>query len=94
MVRITSEDSPYCGQAGRVRRVFWRERKPWVWVRFHIGGMTAVPWDWTDLPVPPMGSSAVADERATVLLSPTALRDLARFLGSRGAPSRKRHPHA
>jgi hypothetical protein len=62
-VRITSEDSPYCGQAGQVRRVFWRERKPWVQVRFCIGGITAVPWAWTDLPVPPRGSSARRDER-------------------------------
>src|SRR5215467_12664229 len=88
-VRITSENSPYCGQVGRVRRVFWRERKPWARVRFCIGGMTAIPWDWTDLPVPPMGSSAVADERASVLLSPTALRDLVRFLGTHDTPSHK-----
>jgi len=77
-----------------VRRVFWRERKPWVRVRFGIGGMTAVPWDWTDLPVPPRGSRAVAEEGAPVLLSPTALRDLVRFLGTHDAKSNKRHSHA
>lgn len=62
-----------------MRRVFWRERKPWVRVRFCIGGMTAVPWDWTDLPVPLMGPGSSADDRPPVLLSPTALRDLVRF---------------
>ena len=49
---IVSEDSPDCGQSGRVKRVFWREKIPWLLVRFRIGGMRAVPWDWTDLPIP------------------------------------------
>src|SRR2546430_8180778 len=36
-VTIVSEDSPFCGQSGRVRRVFWRERSPWVVVRLCLG---------------------------------------------------------
>ncbi len=88
---IISEDSPNCGQSGRVRRVFWRERMPWVLVRFRIGGMTAVPWNWTDLPIPQPELSSSADDRPTVLLSPTALRDLVRFLRSHDAKPNKRH---
>ena len=89
---IVSEDSPFCGQSGWVRRVFWREQSPWVLVRLRIGGITSVPWIWTDLPVPQSGGGLSADEEPTVLLSPTALRDLVRFLRSqRTKPNRKKH---
>ena len=91
---IVSEDSPYCGQSGRVKRVLWRERRPWVLVRFRIGGMTAVPWDWTDLPVPQPEPGPPADDGPAVLLSPTALRDLVHFLSSYGANPNKRHSNA
>jgi hypothetical protein len=76
---IVSEASPYCGQPGRVRRVFWRERTPWVLVRLRIGGMAAVRWDWTDLPVPRWERNPSPDEPA-VMLSSSALRNLVRFL--------------
>jgi len=81
-VTIVSEDSPYSGQSGRARRVFWRERTPWVVVRLCIGGMIAVRWDWTDLPVPQLERDPSPKQRPTVLLSPSALRDLVRFLRS------------
>lgn len=77
---ILCEDSRYCGQPGRVRRVFWRERIPWVVVRLGSGGLTAVPWVWTDLPVPPLERDLSAEGGSAVLLSPVALRDLVRFL--------------
>ena len=77
---IVSEDSRYCGQSGRVRRVFWRDRAAWVVVRFRIGGLTAVPWRWTDLPVPQLEAESSVKDGLTVLLSPVALCDLARFL--------------
>jgi hypothetical protein len=93
-VTIVSEDSPDCGQAGRVRRVFWRERMPFVLVRLRIGGMRAVPWNWTDLPGLPMEQNPSSDGRLTALLSPTGLRDLVHFLGSYGANPNKRHSNA
>ena len=79
-MRIVSEDSRYCGQSGRVRRVFWRDRAAWVVVRFHIGGLMAVPWGWTDLPVPQREADSLVEDGLAVLLSPVALCDLARFL--------------
>ncbi len=89
---IISEDSQYCGQSGRVRRVFWRERKPWVLVRLRIGGIVTVPWDWTDLPLPQLERGPSADNGSTVLLSPTALRDLVRFLRDHcSKPNEKKH---
>ncbi|MFL6352139.1 MAG: hypothetical protein ACJ74Z_09845 [Bryobacteraceae bacterium] len=80
---ITSEDSPYCGQAGRVRRVFWRQREAWVLVRLRLGGMTALPWSSTDLPLPTLEYHPGAGANPPVLLSPAALRELARFLQTR-----------
>ncbi len=77
---IVSEDSPYCGQSGRVRRVFWRERTPWVLVRLRIGGVATVLWDWTDLPIPQLERRLSPDAGPAVLLSPAALQDLVRFL--------------
>jgi hypothetical protein len=61
-------------------------------VRFGIGGMTAVPWSWTDLPVPQLETDPSAGGPA-VLLSPTALCDLARFLRDHDhrGPQRKKH---
>src|SRR5439155_17220996 len=75
-VTIVSEDSPDCGQSGRVKRVFWREKIPWVLVRFRIGGMRAVPWDWTDLPIPQAELISSSHDTSAVFLSPSALRDL------------------
>src|SRR5947207_10807818 len=75
-VTIAFEDSPYCGQSGRVRRVFWRERTPWVLVRLRVGGIVSVPWDETDLPVTKLEGGPSPDDGPTVLLSSDALRDL------------------
>ena len=90
---IVSEGSPYGGQSGRVRRVFWRERIPWVLVRLRLGGMIAVRWDWTDLPVPNLEPGPSPNERPTVLLSPNALRDLVRCLRNRCQDNKKKHFH-
>ena len=91
---IVSEDSPYGGQSGRVRRVFWRERIPWVLVRLRLGGMIAVRWDWTDLPVPELEPGSSPNEKSTVLLSPSALRDLVRSLRNHRKLNDKKHFHA
>jgi len=94
-VTIVSEDSPFCGQSGRVRRVFWRERSPWVVVRLCLGGITGVPWGWTDLPVPQWEPSPSSDEEPMILLSPTALRDLIRFVRTHCTkPNDKKHFNA
>src|SRR6266436_4746961 len=45
-VTIASEGSSYCGQTGRVCRVFWRP-EPWVLVRLRSGVLLALPWSWT-----------------------------------------------
>ena len=90
---IVSEDSPDCGQSGRVKRVFWRERIPWVLVRFRIGGMRAVPWDWTDLPIPQAELISSSPDPSAVFLSPSALRDLVRFLQGHGGKPDKRQSH-
>ena len=84
-VTVVSEDSPYCGQSGRVRRVFWREQVPWVVLRLRLGGIVALLWASTDLFEPHLESDPRADEAATALLSPIALRDLARFILQRPA---------
>ena len=91
---IVSEDSRDCGQDGRVRRVFWRERMPFVVVRLRTGGLRAVPWNWTDLPVPRAEPDPPSDGRLTALLCPTALRDLVHFVGSYGAKPDKSHSKA
>lgn len=85
---IACEDSPYCGQSGRVRRVFWRQRVPWIVVRLRLGGIIAVPWASTDLLVPQLEIDPRTVETGTALLSPIALRDLAGFL--HGQPMRGR----
>jgi hypothetical protein len=87
-VTIVSESSPYCGQSGRVKRVFWRKRRPWVLVRFRIGGIASVPWNWTDLPV--LKNLGWPADGPVVLLSPAALRDLVRFSRSHGSHPQKK----
>lgn len=77
---IVSEDSAYCGESGRVRRVFWRQQVPWVLVRLRLGGIVALPWASTDLLVPHLETDFRVDEAAAALLSPIALRDLGRFM--------------
>ena len=77
---IVSEDSAYCGKSGRVRRVFWRQRVPWVLVRLRLGGIVALPWASADLLTPHLETDPRVDEAAATLLSPIALRDLARFI--------------
>jgi hypothetical protein len=71
-----------------VKRVFWRKRTPWALVRFRIGGITSVPWNWTDLPVQYLGSAT--GDGPESLLSPAALRDLVRFSRSHGSQLRKK----
>jgi hypothetical protein len=87
-VTIVSEESPHCGQSGRVRRVFWRQRVPWVVLRLRLGGIVALPWASTDLLAPPLETGPRADEAATALLSPIAMRDLARFVLKRPGHAR------
>ena len=82
-VKVVSENSPHCGQSGRVRRVFWRRGTAWVLVRLRLGGVISLPWDSTDLPVPQLEDDARPDGPPPLLLSPIALRDLARFLWHR-----------
>jgi hypothetical protein len=84
-VTIVSEDSPYCGHSGRVRRVFWRERVPWIVLRLRLGGIVVLPWASTDLLTPPPETYARTDKVDTALLSPIAVRDLARFILQRPA---------
>ena len=87
---VVSEDSPYCGQSGRVRRVFWRQGTAWVLVRLRTGGLLALPWASTDLPVLQFADEARSDGPPSSLLSPIALRNLARFLQQRGmTPTRR-----
>ena len=87
---IISEDSPYCGRSGRVRRVYWRGRVAWVVLRLRLGGIVALPWASTDLFIPPLESAPRADEAAAALLCPIALRDLGRFLVQRRANGRNK----
>jgi hypothetical protein len=79
-VTILSEDSPYCGQPGRVRRVFWGSESRGSWCDWAVGGLTAVPWGWTDLPVAPLEGDLSADGGSADLLSPVVLQELVRFL--------------
>ena len=79
---IISDNSPDDGQSGHVRRVFWRERIPWVLVRLRIGGVIAVRWDCTDLPVPQLEERPSPNLVIPVLLCPRALLDIVRFLHS------------
>jgi hypothetical protein len=52
-------------------------------MQLSIGGVVAVPWDWTDLPIPQTEEGPSSDRGLTTLLSPIALRDLVRFLRGR-----------
>ena len=88
---IVSEDSPHCGQSGRVRRIFWRQRIPWVLIRLRLGGIVALPWASTDLLAPQLEFDPHPDEAGTaVLLAPIALRDMARFIEHRPVRSRSK----
>ncbi|HEY6362775.1 MAG TPA: hypothetical protein VIX63_16825 [Vicinamibacterales bacterium] len=49
-------------------------------VRLQDGVMLSAPWRWTDLPVPHADDHQRVDEGSITLLSPTALRDLVRFV--------------
>jgi hypothetical protein len=83
---VTAESSPYCGQTGRVCRVFWRDGEPWALLRSRGGLLLALPWAATDLPAPALpGDTDVCAAREAVLLSPAALLALGRFLHHRGA---------
>ena len=82
---ITSESSAYCGQLGRLCRVFWRP-DPWVLIRLCSGGLQALPWNWTDLPQPDTSVSAERHQGPAALLSPAALLELVRFHRSREEP--------
>lgn len=86
---MVSEESGSCGQRGRVYRVFWRHDVPWVLVRLHDGVMLSVPWSWTDLPLPHADDERRVDDAFITLLSPTALRDLVRFVRGHGQRERR-----
>jgi hypothetical protein len=61
-------------------------------MRLRIGGVAAVPWDWTDLPVQQVEEASSSDCTLMVLLSPIALRDIVRFVRGRcHKPSEKKH---
>jgi hypothetical protein len=54
--------------------------------------MTAVPWNWTDLPVLPEELRPLSDSDPILVLSPAALRDLVRFLiDRRNKPNVENH---
>ncbi len=81
MLTIVSEDSPHCGQCGRVARIFWRERAAWVLVRLRCGLIVSLPWGWTNLPEPRRPEEEeVFEDRLVTLLSPLALQDLIRCI--------------
>jgi hypothetical protein len=90
VLTVTAEASPYCGQSGRVCRVFWRAGAPWVLLRTSSGLRVPVPWHATDLPVPPVHGPAPATQEA-VLLAPAALVALLRFLQQQTAVRVDRH---
>jgi hypothetical protein len=52
-------------------------------VRLQLGGIVALPWTSTDLLVPLLEADPQTSQAATALLSPIALRDLARFIQHR-----------
>src|SRR6266568_8453649 len=77
---ILAEESPACGQRGRVRRVFWRQEEPWVALRCQNGLLLSLPWHWTDLPTPGSSLSGVNAQLCPVLLAPQTLVELVRFV--------------
>jgi hypothetical protein len=60
-----------------------------VLVRLHDGVMLSVPWSWTDLPVVHADDGRRLDEACITRLSPTALRDLVRFVRGHGQGERR-----
>ena len=76
---IVAEESPNCGESGRVLRVFWRQLLPWVLVRLNSARTVAIPWCWTNLPKAQNGDPPSSASSA-VLLSVSALEDLFRFV--------------
>jgi hypothetical protein len=74
-----AETSPFCGQSGRVCRVFWRAGAAWVLLRLSSGLQVPVPWQATDLPVPLISAADPRADQSAVLLSPAALVALLRF---------------
>jgi hypothetical protein len=85
MLTVVAEASPYCGQCGRVCRVFWRAGAPWVLLRTSSGLRVPAPWHATDLPIPPASTVVPSADRAPVLLSPAALVALVHFLRQQAA---------
>jgi hypothetical protein len=77
-VTVVAEQSPACGQEGRVCHVFWRRALPWILMRCHNGTLLPLPWSWTNLPLPLLADAAA--DGAAPLLAPATLRDLLRFL--------------
>jgi hypothetical protein len=75
------ETSDYCGNAGKVERVYWRGEEPWVRMRSRLGNCWSVPWQHTDLPR--LTSPAASPQH---LLSPEGLLELSRHLKRRGTP--------
>jgi hypothetical protein len=51
--------------------------------------MLSVPWRWTDLPVVHADDERRLDEACITRLSPTALRDLVRFVRGHGQRERR-----
>lgn len=89
---ILAEESPACGQAGRVCRVFWRQQAPWVVLRCQNGLLLSLPWHWTDLPIPLTPPSGPTEQPYLALLAPQALVELVQFVryhaGKPRSPSR------
>jgi hypothetical protein len=66
-----------------VCRVFWRAGVPWVLLRCRSGALLPLPGSATDLPLPVPDADARGNAHEAVLLTPTALRELAHFVASR-----------
>jgi hypothetical protein len=88
-VTVVAEESPHCGQSGRVCRVFWRQRVPFVLVRLSSAYMITIPWAWTNLPTPQSTVDFTAGAAPDVLLSACALRDLVQFVRNRACRAGK-----
>jgi hypothetical protein len=65
--------------------VFWREGDPWVLLHCTRGMILSIPWGWTNLPKPWTNHTIALPDPEAPLLSPAALRDLARFVRLRSA---------
>ena len=75
-----AEESPVCGQKGRVCRVFWRKADPWVVLRCQNGLLLSLPWCWTDLPIPLSPPVSALEQTCPVLLAPQTLVELVRWV--------------